>query len=96
MEDAGALGYLLQGIVDPKDIPKRLSLFEQVRKNRASRVQILSKVRVGREKAVEEELKLYAEPPGSRVPTTPIERTGHDYSFDVFQKCAEVLQGNGL
>ncbi|MCJ1403882.1 hypothetical protein MMC11_007105 [Xylographa trunciseda] len=96
MEDAGALGYLFQGVADPKDIPKRLSLFEQVRKNRASRVQVLSKVRVGREKEVEEELRLYADPPGSGVPTTPMQRTGHDYGFDVFQKCAAVMQENGL
>lgn len=81
MEDAGALGYLFQGITEAKEIAKRLSLFEEVRKNRASRVQVLSKVRVGREKEVEEELKLYADPPGSGVPATPMERTGHDYRY---------------
>lgn len=77
IEDAGALGYLFQGITETKDIAKRLSLYEQVRKARASRVQILSKVRIGREKEVEKELKLYADPPGSGVPTTAMERIVH-------------------
>ncbi|KAL8677477.1 MAG: hypothetical protein Q9186_006093 [Xanthomendoza sp. 1 TL-2023] len=67
MEDAAALGHLLTNVTDPAAIEKRLWLFEKVRKNRATRVQILSKARVGREKEVEEELKAYAEPAGSPV-----------------------------
>ncbi len=61
MEDGGALGYLLRGVEDAKAIPSRLAIFDKVRKKRASRVQTLSKVRVGREKEVEQELKKYAE-----------------------------------
>ena len=65
MEDAGALGYLFRSISDPTAVEKQLRLFELVRKDRASRVQILSKVRAGREKDVEKELQKYADPPGS-------------------------------
>lgn len=65
MEDGGALGYLFRGIQDPAAVEKQLQLFELVRKQRASRVQILSTVRANREKEVEEELKKYADPPGS-------------------------------
>ena len=65
MEDAGALGYLFRSISDPTAVEKQLPLFELVRKDRASRVQILSKVRAGREKDVEKELRKYADPPGS-------------------------------
>lgn len=65
IEDGGALGYLLRGVTDGVEIPQRLALFEQVRRKRASRIQILSKARVGMEKTVEGELKQYAEPPGS-------------------------------
>ena len=65
MEDAGALGSLFQSISDPMAVEKQLPLFEVVRKDRASRVQILSKVRAGREKDVEKELQKYADPPGS-------------------------------
>ena len=65
MEDGGALGYLFRSIDDPAAVEEQLALFEQVRKNRASRIQILSTVRAGREKEVEQELKKYADPPGS-------------------------------
>ena len=61
MEDGGALGYLLRGVEDATAIPARLEMFERVRRNRASRVQTLSKVRVGREKEVEQELTKYVE-----------------------------------
>lgn len=61
LEDAGALGLLLEGLLDAKDLPNRLALFEKVRRLRASRVQILSKVRLGKERAVEQELKQYTD-----------------------------------
>lgn len=65
IEDAGALGFLFNGIDSADKIPKKLQLFELARKDRASRVQTLSKVRAGKEKEVEEQLRLYADPPGS-------------------------------
>lgn len=65
IEDGGALGYLMRDVHSQTEVPKRLALFEQVRVKRASRVQILSKARVGLKKSVEQELKQYAEPPGS-------------------------------
>lgn len=39
----------------------RLALFEKVRTRRASRIQVLSTVRVGREKEVEGEVRQYIE-----------------------------------
>ncbi len=65
MEDAGALGYLFQSIHDPAAIEKQLQLFELVRKDRVSRIQIMSKVRMGREKDILQELQNFADPPGS-------------------------------
>lgn len=65
IEDAGALGILLKDI--PNDqIAERLDLFQRVRKNRASRVQILSKARVGKEVEVEAEVREWAEDPSIR------------------------------
>ncbi len=61
IEDGGALGFLLEGVLEVADVSNRLLLFEKVRRKRASRVQILSKVRIGKEKEVQQELKLYAE-----------------------------------
>lgn len=65
MEDAGALGYLFRSLHDPAAIEKQLQLFERVRKDRVAIVQIMSKVRIGREKEIEQELRKYANPPGS-------------------------------
>ena len=65
IEDGGSLGYLFEGVDDTKSITERLRLFERARKARASRVQVLSSVRAGKEKEVEEELRRYADPPGS-------------------------------
>lgn len=68
IEDGGALGYLLEGVTNPVAILSRLKLFEKVRRNRASRVQTLSKVRIGREKEVEQELKRYVDTVDSGKP----------------------------
>lgn len=71
IEDAGALGYLFNDIETEESVTKRMELFETVRRKRASRVQILSKVRVGKEMDVNEELLQYADPPGSGEPSLP-------------------------
>ncbi|KUI67810.1 6-hydroxynicotinate 3-monooxygenase [Cytospora mali] len=65
IEDAGALHSLLDSSVTAADVPKRLVMYEKVRRLRASRAQTLSNVRLGREKDVYEKLKQYADPPGS-------------------------------
>ena len=65
LEDAGALGYLLSNVEKGDSLAKRLDLFDTVRRKRVSRVQILSKVRVGKEQDVQEELMQWADPPGS-------------------------------
>jgi len=61
IEDGGALGFLLEGVLEAAAVSNRLLLFGKVRRKRASRVQILSKVRIDKEKEVQQELKLYAE-----------------------------------
>ncbi|KAI0884110.1 putative salicylate hydroxylase [Annulohypoxylon maeteangense] len=92
IEDAGALGALFGGGKESAtDVPGRLSLFEQVRRLRASRVQSLSRVRLGKEKEVEARVRQYADPPGSDVPTSFFERLAHDYRVDVFEACKEAL-----
>ncbi|THC94866.1 hypothetical protein EYZ11_005667 [Aspergillus tanneri] len=80
IEDAGALGALLTGVHSPAQLPRRLQLFEKVRRLRASRIQVLSKTRLGKEKAVEEELRQYADSPEMDIPTTFQERYQHDFA----------------
>ena len=61
IEDAGAISVLFQGLSSATDIPTRLAVFDKVRTKRAARVQVVSKVRVGKEREIEEELKQYLE-----------------------------------
>ncbi|KAJ4287774.1 hypothetical protein N0V90_012478 [Kalmusia sp. IMI 367209] len=65
IEDAGALTHLLQNNETTARLPALLASYERVRRLRASRIQMLSKVRLGRESDVEAYTRLYADPPGS-------------------------------
>ncbi|KAI1474403.1 putative salicylate hydroxylase [Daldinia eschscholtzii] len=91
IEDAGALGALFGNGESVAVVPSRLVTYEKVRRLRASRVQSLSRVRLGKEKEVEDRVRLYADPPGSDVPTSFAERLKHDYTVDVFEVCKEAL-----
>lgn len=83
IEDAGALSAVLSNMASTTELPSRLSAYERVRRLRASRVQMLSQVRLGREKDVEPQLRKYADPPGGDVPTTFSDRYKHDYGYVV-------------
>ncbi|KAI1781134.1 hypothetical protein F4818DRAFT_436326 [Hypoxylon cercidicola] len=91
IEDGGALGFLFADITNADQIGTRLSLYEKVRKNRASRVQILSGVRIHREQEVEAKVRQYAESSDILIPTSMRERTIHDYSYDLFSACEKIL-----
>lgn len=77
IEDGGALGLLLENVHDQAVIADRLRLFEILRKDRASRVQILSRVRVGNERQVERELKQYTKSSaeGDHIPSVKMRST---------------------
>ncbi|CEJ58736.1 hypothetical protein PMG11_07383 [Penicillium brasilianum] len=92
IEDAGALRILFHNYVSPDEMPARLSLFENVRKFRVSRVQTMSSVRVGKEEEIQEELQKYADHPGADVPRTFHERLGHDFSYDVLEVTGAKLR----
>lgn len=95
IEDGGSLGYLFQNVDGSESTSERLELFQKARQARAARVQILSSVRAGKEKEVEQQLQRFSDPPGSSeqirqktrtenwrvagVPTNMVERTAHDY-----------------
>lgn len=78
IEDAGALGIVLAGVQSIIDVPARLKVFEHVRINRVSVIQVLSTTRAGTEKTVEEALKQYV-PPGTKVPGSLAERNWDAY-----------------
>lgn len=92
IEDGAALGRLFPDFDSQEqfDIEARLAMFEKLRKNRASRVQILSSVRAGLEKQVEGQVSRYSED-GIKVPSCHKERIEHDYGYDVLGECAKLL-----
>jgi len=61
IEDGGAIGFLLVNVDDEAQLPQRLQLFDQLRRRRASRIQILSSVRANRETVVEDKIKPFME-----------------------------------
>ena len=61
MEDAAALGVLLKGVNNSAEVPRRLQLFEDIKRKRTAVIQILSSVRVGREQLVQDKLKQFVE-----------------------------------
>jgi salicylate hydroxylase len=54
MEDGLALGLVLHGVTDASQIEERLAIYENVRRNRAASIQILSNF--GFDEAVPDEL----------------------------------------
>ena len=66
IEDTGALRCLFENVEPGESLMKSLELFDRVRRIRVTRTQTMSKVRVGKEREVREELLRYADPPGSR------------------------------
>lgn len=62
IEDGGILGSLFTNVL-PDQIDARLSKFQQLRKNRVSRIQLLSSVRAGRENEVDARISQYADGP---------------------------------
>lgn len=58
-----------------------LSLFEAIRKNWASRVQILSSARIGRESQVAEKLVPYLVEMAPKAPMPLAKRVQHDFRY---------------
>ncbi|KAJ5714631.1 salicylate hydroxylase [Penicillium malachiteum] len=85
IEDAGALRILFDHLDSPDEIPAILSLFENLRRLRVSRIQTLSSMRIGKEGQIQEELQKYADYPVADVPKTFPERLAHDFSYDILE-----------
>ncbi|KUL86331.1 hypothetical protein ZTR_08623 [Talaromyces verruculosus] len=94
IEDAGALGVIFsdsssQFTID--DIQKRLVLFENIRYNRASAMQIFSNAGQDEPWKIRERAQQYM-PAGVEVPMSPPEFMEHNFGYDVQEKAKEQLQ----
>lgn len=61
LEDGLALGVVMAGATDTSDLEKRLELYEKIRRNRASAIQLLSNVGQDQSYLVENELLQFLE-----------------------------------
>ena len=93
MEDGAALGALLK---DVKGLDAALGSFEAIRKNRATRIQILSSVRAGLESQVEDKLTPYLDETTPKPPISRPARVMHDFRCDMISCSVERLANFSL
>jgi len=87
MEDGLALGLVLHGVMDASQIEERLAIYENVRRNRAASIQILSNF--GYDEAVPDELVDFLE--GRLVPSTMDEMVQLAFQPDVVQRVMQHM-----
>lgn len=89
IEDGAALGILLDQVRDQEAIEDRLQLFEQVRRNRGSALQILSNTNPPAPQSVRDAAAAYL-PSGTKLDSTD-DINDYVFSFDVIRECKAVL-----
>ncbi|KAK3933434.1 hypothetical protein QBC46DRAFT_230201, partial [Diplogelasinospora grovesii] len=74
----------------PDEVEKRLGLYEKIRRNRASAIQILSNVGQGQPHLVYEELKQYLRE--ADIPTCSKDPRCFTFGYDVAQGALEAMK----
>lgn len=92
IEDAGALSIIFSNLppdADLASIQSRLQLFQRVRINRASLMQIFSNAGQDESWKIKERAqKLLGD---ANLPTSPLEYMAHNFSYDVLEDSREKL-----
>lgn len=88
IEDGAAMGILLDQVKDTAAIENRLQLFEKVRRNRGSALQILSNINPPVPQSVRDVAAQYA--PGHRLDSTD-DVNEYVFSFDVIAESKAAL-----
>ena len=88
IEDGAALGILFDQVHDTGSIEERLQLFEQVRRNRGSALQVLSNTNPPAPQSVREAAAEYI--PGARFDSTD-DINEYVFSFDVIAESKAAL-----
>ncbi|KAF2234779.1 putative salicylate hydroxylase [Viridothelium virens] len=88
IEDGAALGALLSKLGSVEEIPARLHLFQELRKNRAAAMQIFSNAGQDRAGEIQDEAQKYVDGP---VPKNPHEFHEWNFSYDVLRHSLNVL-----
>ncbi|KAL9095474.1 MAG: hypothetical protein Q9165_002345 [Trypethelium subeluteriae] len=88
IEDGAALGALLSRLGSVEEIPARLHLFQEVRKNRAAAMQIFSNAGQDQAERIQAEAQKYVD---GQVPKNPHEFHEWNFSYDVLRHSLNVL-----
>ncbi|KAI9691331.1 MAG: hypothetical protein M1820_009752 [Bogoriella megaspora] len=88
IEDGAALGALLSKLKSIDEIQTRLKAFDEIRRNRASAMQIFSNAGQDQAERIEKEAEKYVEGP---VPKNPHEFHEWNFSYDVFRHSLNAL-----
>ncbi|RYP27889.1 hypothetical protein DL767_007477 [Monosporascus sp. MG133] len=89
MEDGVALGIVLRGVSAPEEVEERLELYQKIRRNRASVIQLLSNVGSDQSHLVYEDLKEFLAE--EDIPTNPSEITDFNFGYDVVKASLEAV-----
>ncbi|SPQ24127.1 7d72baf0-676a-4bb0-bb57-3aabac544c45 [Thermothielavioides terrestris] len=94
IEDGAGLGLAFQD--ESQSVEVSLARFEALRKNRAARIQILSKVKESCDtpSVVVEELKPYLDAQAPEAPASLAERLTHARSYDLYASYSEIVGKN--
>ena len=89
IEDGAALSVLFDGVKDPATIESRLQLFEEIRRNRGSSLQLLSNHSHPQPQSVRDAAAQYI--PGNKKFETPGDVNEYVFSFDVIKESKAIL-----
>ncbi|QKX54140.1 uncharacterized protein TRUGW13939_01224 [Talaromyces rugulosus] len=88
IEDAGALGVCLSDIRRREDIPLRLELVQNIRRERAAAMQIFSNAGQDQSERIQKEAQLYVKGP---IPKNRTEFHQWNFAYDVLTESVEAL-----
>ncbi|RYP63288.1 hypothetical protein DL771_009359 [Monosporascus sp. 5C6A] len=89
IEDGSALGIVLRGVSTPEGVEERLELYQKIRRNRASVIQILSNVGSDQSHLVYEDLKEFLAE--EDIPTNPFEISDFNFGYDAVKASLEAV-----
>ncbi|OLN94136.1 3-hydroxybenzoate 6-hydroxylase 4, partial [Colletotrichum chlorophyti] len=90
IEDGVALGVCLSNIASADEVPERLQVFEQIRRNRASAVTIFSNAAQDEAEKIREAASEFV--PLDRIPTNPEGFYDFHFDYDIMQDSVKHMQ----
>ncbi|KAI8163944.1 hypothetical protein K4K49_009816 [Colletotrichum sp. SAR 10_70] len=90
IEDGVALGIIFSDATDPSQVEERMSLYEKLRRGRASAIQILSNVGIDEAHKVKKDLMEFLNE--EDIPTDHRGIMSFTYSYDVIKEATEVMK----